>query len=249
MNAKLISRNLVLTAGGLVVLLVAGSLSAYNLFSPPRRWQSQVNYIVDNRGVSSIADGNGGITRTINAITSNDAWNGAGTGTRVTASSGSVASWALGDGTPMLNFRDPENACTGNCLAATFINYFNPTTHFYSDADIVTNSTGFAWTSQGEDPGGSGCSNEFYIEAVQVHEVGHGLGIAHTGVSGATMFPSTAACNNSGATTEADDEAALQANYNCGAYGTLCDPRWVTVTCCPGTFCTSPYPNVPKYCL
>lgn len=249
MNTEVRTRILVLAAGALIVVLVAGSLSAYNLYNPPRRWQTKVTYIVDNRGVSSINDGNGGVTRTVNAITSSAAWNGAGTGTRVAASAGSVSGWSLGDGTPMLNFQDPENACTGSCLAATFITYFNATTHYYSDADIVTNSTGHLWTSQGEDPGGSGCSNEFYIEAVHVHEVGHGLGIAHTGVSGATMLPSVSACNNNPATTEADDEAALQANYNCTSYGYLCDPRYVTVTCCPGTACVSPYPGVPKYCL
>lgn len=247
MNTKPRFRTIVLVAGAL--LLVTGSLFAYNLYNPPRRWQNQVHYTVDNRGVSSISDSDGGVTRTINAITSSAAWNGAGTGTRVTASSGSVSGWSLGDGTPMLNFRDPENACTGNCLAATFINYFNSTTHYYYDADIVTNSTGYSWTSQGEDPGGSGCSNEYYIEAVQVHEVGHGLGLAHTGVSGATMYPSVSACNNNPATTASDDEAGLQANYNCTSYGYLCDPRYVSVTCCPGTYCSSPYPGVPKYCL
>jgi len=233
----------------IVVVLFAATVFAYNLYSPPRRWHTPPTYTVDNRGLSSVADGDGGITRTINAVTSTAAWNGAGAGTRVYASSGSVSGWSLGDGIPMLNFTDPENACTGGCLAATFITYYDSTTNFYSDADIVTNSTGHLWTSQGEDPGGSGCSNEFYIEGVMVHEVGHGMGLAHTGVSGATMLPSVSACNNNPATTESDDEAGLRANYNCGDYGDLCDPRYVSVTCCPGQVCVSPYPGVPKYCL
>ena len=74
------------------------------------------------------------------------------------ASAGSVANWRLGDGTPMLNFRDPENACTTNCLAATFTGYYNNGTGYITDADIVTNSAGFSFTTQGEHPGNSGCT-------------------------------------------------------------------------------------------
>jgi hypothetical protein len=234
-----------------LLVLSASALSAYVLLSPPRRWPvGGVTYTVDNRGLSSVADGDGGLSRTISAITSADAWNGAGAGTVVQANAGSVAGWSLGDGTPMLNFTDPENVCTGSCLAATFTAYYNSSTGYITDADIVTNSTGHSWTSQGEDPNGAGCSGEYYVEGVQVHEVGHGLGLAHTGVSGATMLPTISACSNSPATTESDDEAGIRALYNCTPHGYLCDPRYVTgVTCCPGRTCRSPYPGVPQYCL
>jgi hypothetical protein len=52
-----------------------------------------------------------------------------------------------------------------------------------------------------------------YIEGMMVHETGHGLGLAHTNVSGATMFPSVSACNNGQASTEADDEAGIDNLY------------------------------------
>ncbi|HEX3126805.1 MAG TPA: matrixin family metalloprotease [Thermoanaerobaculia bacterium] len=193
----------------LLTVLVVSSASAYVLLSPRRTWDSPPNVIVDNRGQSSITDGDGGATRTANAIT---AWNGAGTGTRLSASKGSVANWRLGDGQPMLNFRDPENACKGSCLAATFTGFYSQRTdgtYRITDADIVTN-TRYAWTSVGES---DGCSSEFYIEGVMTHEVGHLLGLAHSNVTGATMYPSVSSCNNNPASLENDDKAGLNDLY------------------------------------
>jgi hypothetical protein len=199
-----------LQTGLMIVLLFclgAGLLSAYTLLSPTRRWPSlPIHIIVDNRGLSSVSDGDLGRTRTRNALVSTAAWNGAGLGTVITATMGSVAAFRLGDGIVMLNFRDPVGVCTGSCLAATFTGYYSGGT--ITDADIVTNSTGHAWASAGES-----CSNEFYVEGVMVHEVGHVLGLGHSSVAGATMYPSVAYCNNGPATIEADDRNALNALY------------------------------------
>lgn len=204
----------------LLGLLVAGTASAYVPLSPNRTWDCPPDYTVDNRpgGVPSIADGNGGSTRVTNAIVSSSAWNGAGSGTIIKAHQGSVAGFSLGDGVPMLNLTDPLAACTLSCLAATFTGYYAERSSGsgswkITDADIVTNSTGYNWTSQGEDPRGLGCSSEIYIEGVMVHEVGHGLGLAHTPVSGATMYASVSYCNNTPATTEADDESGIVSLY------------------------------------
>ena len=195
----------------LVGVLSVTALSAYVLLSPRRTWDSAPRVIVDNRGQASVTDGDGGATRVASAITT---WNGAGAGTVVTSVKGSVAGWQLGDGTPMLNFGDPERVCNGNCLAATFTGFYEPRgdgTNRIFDADVVTNrSNKIKWTSVGEP---DGCSSEFYIEGVMVHEVGHVLGIGHTNVSGATMFPSVSACNNGPASLEADDRAAINDLY------------------------------------
>jgi hypothetical protein len=201
----------VLIASTTIATLLAGSVSAYVLLSPRRTWDSDPNVRVDSRGNATVTDGNGGRTAVRNAIVSSAAWNGAGSGTVVNATVASVSGFSLGDGIPMLNLRDPTGACTGNCLAATFTGFYtqraNGTWRIY-DADIVTNpSRNFA--SAGETCSGT----EFRIEGVMVHEVGHLLGIGHTNVSGATMFPSVSACNNNPATTEADDEAAVNDLY------------------------------------
>lgn len=211
MNNAKTSRFVLIVVFAVVVGLVASSASAYVLLSPRRTWDSDPNVRVDNRGQSSITDGDGGRNATRNAIVSSSAWNGAGSGTVVNATVASVASFSLGDGIPMLNFRDPVGACTGNCLAACFTGFFqqrsNGTWRIF-DADIVTN-TARNWASAGEACSGT----EFRIEGVMVHEVGHLLGLGHTNVSGATMFPSVSACNNGPASTEADDEAGINDLY------------------------------------
>lgn len=189
--------------------VVAGSLSAYVLLSPRRTWDSPPNVIVDNRGLSSVTDGDLGRSRTASAI--NSAWNGAGTGTRLNATVGSVSGWRMGDGRPMLNFTDPVHACTGSCLAATFTGYYQSRgngTYRITDADIVTNASGFAWASAGES-----CSNEIYVEGVMVHETGHLLGLAHSNVSGATMYPTVAYCDNGPASLATDDRNAINDLY------------------------------------
>lgn len=195
---------------GLVIALLlclgAGTLSAYVLLSPVRRWASDPHVIVDSRGIPSISDGDYGVTRTRNAIVSTAAWNGAGSGTLLTAAIGSMTSFSLGDGVPMLNFRNPYGTCSGSCLAATYTGYYTGSTIY--DADIVTNYNGFAWASAGE-----ACSNEIYVEGVMVHEVGHLLGLGHTNVGGATMYPSVSYCSNAPASTEADDENGVNYLY------------------------------------
>ena len=214
-NTIKLSRYLAFT---LIALLAVGSLSAYVLLSPARTWDNAPTYIVDQGGLSDVNDGSGGVNAVVSAITSNQAWNGAGSGTVIHAQSGNTNNVSLGDGTPMLVFGDPFHACNGSCLAATFTGYYsqrNDGSYRIDDADIVTN-TRYDWTSQGEDPNGSGCSGEFYIEGVMVHEVGHGLGLGHTNVTGATMYPSVSSCNNAPATTEADDEDGLNALYSGG---------------------------------
>src|SRR3954447_8645132 len=90
--------------------VVAGSVSAYVLLSPRRTWDSPPTLIVDNRGLSSVADGDLGRTRTRNAIVRSVPGSGAGTGTRINAGVGSDSRWDMGSARPILNFTDPVHA-------------------------------------------------------------------------------------------------------------------------------------------
>ncbi|HYG63888.1 MAG TPA: matrixin family metalloprotease [Thermoanaerobaculia bacterium] len=201
-----------------VLLLAAGTALSYTLTSPQRTWNCPTTYVVDQSGLPSIADADGGATAVVQAITSSNAWNGAGAGRIIKASKGDVSGLTSGDGIPMISFSDPLGICTGSCIAGSLNGYSlrSPGSGSYklTDVDLVFNpSSSTSWTSQGEDPGGAGCSGEVYIEGFTVHEVGHGLGLGHTAVAGATMYPSVPSCSNSQATTEADDEAGLRALY------------------------------------
>src|ERR1044071_8515633 len=114
---------------GLGGLLLAGSATSYVLLSPTRTWDCPPNYTVDDTGIASISDSDGGATQVVSAISlvtsTSDAWNDAGAARIVSAHKGSVAGFTLGDGSPMIKFGDPFGACTGSCLAATFITYYS----------------------------------------------------------------------------------------------------------------------------
>ena len=106
-------------------LTASTAASAFVLLQPQRTWATAPDYIVDDKGLKGVTDGDKGLSRTIAAIESNQAWNGSGSGTVVTATAGAIkGSFGLGDGVPMLAFKDPLNACFGNCLAATFTGFF-----------------------------------------------------------------------------------------------------------------------------
>jgi len=216
----------------ILALLVAAASSAYVLLSPRRTWDNSASYVVDNRGHSTVTDNDGGVSNVVQAVRT---W-----GNMISSSAGSVAGWQLGDGIPMINFRDPEHACNGSCLAATFTGYYQQRsdgTYRIYDADIVT-STNYDFTSTSEP---DGCSSEIYIEGVQVHEAGHGIGLGHSSVSGSTMYPSVAYCDNGPASLSNDDKAAVQDLYGGGGGpgGGTCDLKQKGESCSSDAECCS----------
>ena len=209
-------------------LLVPAAAYTYTLLSPPRHWPSiPVHVCVSTTGHKSIDDGDGGVTATIDAL--NNAHSRlAGTGWNVTPAGGVVEAipctnrWVLGDGTPTIAFDEKiRGTCGGSCLAATFVGYYDcdptlPDSHcVIVDADVETRRNksdryGGPYYSLYE-PCWSG--KEWNIEAIMVHEVGHVLGLGHSNVSGATMYPSVSSCNANPATIADDDAAGLGALY------------------------------------
>ena len=185
----------------LVMCAWAESAMAYVLLSPRRRWASTpVSVRTYYRGNSTITDGDGGVTAVVGAI---KAWG-------IISSSSTTSAAVRGSAPATIMLNSNGNVCTGSCLAATLTGYYVSQTgddRIY-DADVYTN-TSIQFYSSRE----SGCSSEYDIDGVMVHEVGHVIGIGHSSVSGATMYPSISACNTSARTLASDDIAARDDLY------------------------------------
>jgi predicted Zn-dependent protease len=179
------------------VVVSAQPVMAYTLLSPRRRWASTpVTVRVYTVGNSTITDGDGGVTATVNAIRT---W-----GIISSSTTGSAAVRGSAPATIMLNTNG--GVCTGTCLAATLTGYYSGSTIY--DADIYTNTSQPLYSSRE-----SGCSGEYDIDSIMTHEVGHVIGIGHSNVSGATMYPSISACNTAPRSLASDDIAARDDLY------------------------------------
>ena len=106
------------------------------------------------------------------------------------------------DGLNVVMFR---NASSGSAIATT---YWWSSGSRIIDADIVFWDGGFQFFT-----GSTGCSNGFYIEDIAAHEFGHALGLGHSTVTSATMYPSVSSCATGNRTLDADDIAGVQALY------------------------------------
>lgn len=106
------------------------------------------------------------------------------------------------DGTNVVMFR---NASSGSALATTY-SWFSGGS--IVDADIVFWDAGFQFFT-----GSSGCVGGFYVEDIAAHEFGHALGLGHSTLPAATMYPSISTCSQQNRTLDADDIAAVLSLY------------------------------------
>lgn len=185
----------------ILVCAAAEPALAYTLLSPRRRWASTpVSVRTYYIGNSTISDGDGGVTAVVGAIRT---WG-------IISSSSTTSAAVRGSAPATIMLNSNGGLCSGNCLAATLTGYYvsqSGDDRIY-DADVYTN-TSIPFYSSRE----SGCSSEYDINGVMVHEVGHVIGIGHSSVAGATMYPSVSACNTSPRSLASDDIAARDNLY------------------------------------
>jgi hypothetical protein len=175
------------------LVALAQPMMAYVLLSPRRRWSTTpVTVRVYNVGNSTITDGDGGVTAVVGAIR---VW-----GIISSSSTSSAAVRGSAPATIMLNTNG--GVCTGSCLAATLTGYYTTQAgdDRINDADVYTNTSVALYSSRE-----SGCSAGYDIDGIMAHEVGHVIGIGHSNVSGATMYPSVSACNTGNRSLATDD--------------------------------------------
>jgi hypothetical protein len=129
-------------------------------------------------------------------------WQQSGTSFTFTYSGTTAITTNTYDATNVVMFR---NASSGSAIATTY-SWFSGAS--IVDADIVFWDAGFQFFT-----GTSGCAGGFYIEDVAAHEFGHALGLGHSSVAAATMYPSISTCSQQNRTLDADDIAAVLSLY------------------------------------
>jgi hypothetical protein len=98
-----------------------------------------------------------------------------------------------------------RNASNGSAIATTYSWFIGSR---IVDADIVFWDGGFLFFT-----GTSGCSGGFYIEDIAAHEFGHALGLSHSTVTGATMYPTVVTCDATPRVLDPDDIAGVESLY------------------------------------
>jgi len=79
------------------------------------------------------------------------------------------------------------------------------------DSDIVFWDGGFTFFT-----GSSGCTGGAYVEDIAAHELGHAMGLQHSSVTDATMYPTYSSCSQAFRSLSADDIAGAKTLYSDG---------------------------------
>lgn len=197
-------------AAAVAVLASTTTAAAFVTLQPRRVWDVlPVAIDIDtNQREASITDGDNGTTAILDAINDQvNGWDGSGAGDLVFGYTTVNQPAVSGDGFPTITANDPQNICTGGCLAATLTGFFHATAgdDTIDDADIFIDRQA-RFTSENEDTQASCGASEFFIEGVLQHEIGHVIGLGHTNVAGATMGAFANPCDIGQDELAADDK-------------------------------------------
>jgi hypothetical protein len=110
------------------------------------------------------------------------------------------------DNRNVILFRNESN---GSTIATT---YAWASSSGLADTDIVFWDGGFTFFT-----GSSGCTGGAYIEDIAAHELGHALGLGHSTITDATMYPYYSSCSTELRSLASDDIAGAKSLYGNGS--------------------------------
>ena len=185
-------------------LCLSSSLFGYTLNG--RKWFSSAEAKFYYNGASGPACCLSASAQQNTIVSGINAWGIAGLGGSTTKSGArndgtNVISWSKLGGTTLgvTNYTTTDTSqsqvCNGNLI------------YRFQEVDVRFNNA-FKWQSS------SGCSGGYDLAGVATHEFGHAVGLGHTNVQGATMYPSVAACDFSLSSLASDDRNGYSAIYS-----------------------------------
>lgn len=184
---------------GVAALAAAGLSIGAGAYSTFGKWVSQPVVVYAN---PSNRDVSAGAAETA-LKTALEVWNTQSGAAFTYVYGGRVNDTSTGyDGRNVIIFRNTSN---GSAFASTYC-WANGSG--LVDCDIVFWDEAATFVT-----GTSGCSRAAYIEDIAAHELGHALGLGHSKVTEATMYPSYPWCSQELRTLDADDIAGVQALY------------------------------------
>ncbi len=104
-----------------------------------------------------------------------------------------------------------EDDYQAEALAITITSY-DPRDGRIEHASIVVNADRYTWIADDSDAM-THCSGAFDLQTVLTHELGHMLGLAHSDIPEATMFPSVGPCSSGKRRLTDDDVRAVEFLY------------------------------------
>jgi len=188
----------------LALSCLASSAFAYSLNG--RKWFSSNDarfYLNNSNGATCCLSASAQASQITSGITP---WGIAGYGGTTTKSGAkrdgqNVISWGKLGGTTLgvTNYISTDTSQSQVCNGSLI--------YRFTEVDVRFNNA-FNWQTS------SGCSNGFDLAGVSTHEFGHAVGLGHSNVSGATMYPSVAACDFSISSLANDDRAGYSSIYS-----------------------------------